>query len=124
MSDTPPPIPAQTSLLPAPVLGHPPTGTDTKDLLRFEAEKKSAGLAFVLCWLFGIWGAHRFYLGRAHGATMLIITLISIPFCLIIIGFFGVFAMWVWMIVDLFSVSRWVKEYNTTLLVRITSGQG
>jgi TM2 domain-containing membrane protein YozV len=96
----------------------------TKDLLRFEAEKKSAGLAFVLCWLLGVWGAHRFYLGRPHAVTMLIITLVSIPLCFILIGFVSLTAVWVWMIVDLFSVSGWVKEHNTALLGRIVSGQG
>lgn len=95
----------------------------TKDLMRFEVEKKSVGVALFLCWVLGGFGAHRFYLGRPHAATMLIITLLSIPLCFVIIGFFSLAAVWIWMIVDLFSVSNWVKEYNTVLLGKIESGQ-
>lgn len=103
----------------------PPMGQaapDREQLLRYESEKKSAGLAFVLCWFLGIWGVHRFYLKRPHAKTMLIISLISIPLCFVFIGFISFTAVWVWMIVDLFSVSKWVKEYNVALLNKITSG--
>ena len=100
------------------------SGPSSKDLMRFENEKKSAGVALFLCWVLGIFGAHRFYMGRPHGATMLIIALISIPLCFVIIGFFSLFAVWIWVIVDLFSVSKWAREYNTALLAKIQSGQG
>lgn len=98
-----------------------PLSTDAKDLIRFESEKKSAGVALFLCWVFGIFGGHRFYLRRPHGVAMLIITLLSIPLSFVIIGLFGLVATWIWMIVDLFQVSSWTKEYNTTLLARIHS---
>ena len=61
---------------------------------------------------------------HSHGVTMLIITLLSIPLCFVIIGIFGLAAVWIWMIVDLFSVSRWAREYNTSLLAKISAGQG
>jgi TM2 domain-containing membrane protein YozV len=96
---------------------------DTNDLIRFEAEKKSAGLAFALCWFLGIWGAHRFYLKRSHGLTMLLTTIVSLPLCFLLVGLAGLGAIWIWMIVDLFSVSGWVRAYNTSLLARITSTQ-
>ena len=92
--------------------------------MRFENEKKSAGVALFLCWVCGIFGGHRFYLGRPHGVTMLIITLISIPLCFVIIGIFGLIATWIWMFVDLFQVSRWTRERNTALLAKIQTGQG
>jgi len=114
MSDTPPQV-LSVSAQPSP---------SSKDLMRFENEKKSAGVALFLCWVLGAFGAHRFYMGRPHGATMLIITLVSIPLCFVIIGFFSLFAVWIWVIVDLFSVSKWAREYNTALLAKIQSGQG
>ena len=92
--------------------------------MRFENEKKSAGVAVFLCWVCGIFGGHRFYLGKPHAVTMLVITLISFPLCFVIVGFFGIAATWVWMVVDLFSVSRWTREHNTALLAKIQSGQG
>jgi TM2 domain-containing membrane protein YozV len=120
---TAPSIPAATNSA-----GSPPariqSAPTTTDLVRFEAEKKSAGVAVFLCWLLGTFGGHRFYLNRPHAATMLIITLISLPLCLVIIGFVGLFATWLWMIVDVFSVSRWVREHNTALLARIQADRG
>ena len=114
-SSLPPQMPSSSSSVSQP--------TDPQHLMRFEAGKKSTGLAFVLCWLFGALGAHRFYLGRPHAVTMLIITIVSVPLCFVIIGFFGLLGVWIWVIVDLFSVSRWVKDYNMALLARLASGQ-
>src|SRR5438128_4060757 len=91
------------------------------DLLQFEAERKSAGIAFTLCWIFGIFGGHRFYLGRSHAVTMLVITIVSIPLCLIFVGFAGLLATGVWMVVDLFAVAVWVRADNKVVLSRIAS---
>lgn len=96
----------------------------SKDLMRFENEKKSAGVALFLCWVVGIFGGHRFYLGRPHAVTMLVITIVSFPLCFVLIGFLGIIATWIWMFADLFQVSRWTREHNTELLARIQSGQG
>jgi TM2 domain-containing membrane protein YozV len=113
MSETPP---VQTTSA--------PSTPSSKDLIRFENEKKSAGIALILCWVLGIFGGHRFYLGRPHAVTMLVITLVSFPLCIVIIGFVGVLTTWIWMIADLYQVSRWAREYNTALLAKIESGQG
>ena len=66
---------------------------------------------------------HRFYLGRSHAVTMLVITLISLPLCFLLIGFAGLAAVGIWSFVDLFSVSRWAKEHNAAVLARIGSVQ-
>jgi TM2 domain-containing membrane protein YozV len=101
-----------------------PASFSQTQMIRFEAEKKSAGLAFALCWFLGNFGAHRFYLNKPHAVTKLVVMLVSIPlyfvFC---IGVIGLLAMTIWTIVDLFHISDWVKEYNTTLLTKIQSGQ-
>jgi len=119
MSETmPPPLPnAPTRREHTEAAQRALTGTE---LARFEMEKKSPGIAFALCWMLGAWGAHRFYAGKPHAVTMVVITLITIPLCFVIVGFVSVFAVWIWMIVDLLSVSKWVKEYNSALLSRIT----
>jgi len=96
----------------------------TNDLMRFEVLKKSEGVALFLCWVLGVFGGHRFYLGRPHAATMLIITLISLPLCLFCgLGIPGILATTIWMICDLFQVTRWVREYNTAILANIQSVQ-
>jgi TM2 domain-containing membrane protein YozV len=103
MDQTLPPLLTQT---PPPV--SPPTaGQPTFELqnsLRFENEKKSAGVALLLCWCLGIFGAHRFYANRPNAATMLVITVVSFPLCLVLVRFAGLMATWIWMIADLFSV--------------------
>ena len=96
---------------------------DARAMMRFETEKKSAGVALFLCWLLGIFGTHRFYLGRSHAVTMLVISLVSLPLCFVLIGFAGLFATAIWKIVDLFSVSKWTRENNAAVLAKISSGQ-
>lgn len=96
---------------------------DARAMMRFETEKKSDGVALFLCWVLGIFGAHRFYLGRSHAVTMLVISLVSIPLCFVLIGFVGIFATSLWAIIDLFSVSKWAKEHNAAVLAKIGSGQ-
>jgi TM2 domain-containing membrane protein YozV len=100
-----------------------PAAFSQEEMIRFEAQKKSAGLAFLLCWVLGIWGAHRFYMGKPHAVTKLVCTLISIPLCLVLIGWVWILANGIWTFIDLFYISGWVKEYNTTLLKKIQSGQ-
>jgi TM2 domain-containing membrane protein YozV len=101
-----------------------PASFSQAQMIRFEAEKKSAGLAFALCWLLGNFGAHRFYLNKPHAVTKLVISLVSIPLILLFcLGYVGILAMTIWTIVDLFHISGWVKEYNTALLTKIQSGQ-
>lgn len=111
----PPTLPAAASV------GERQPAPNVNQLLRFEKEKKSVGLAFALCWILGIWGVHRFYLKRRHAVTMLIVTLISIPLCFVFVGFISLTAVWLWVIADMFSVSKWVKEDNVATLTRITS---
>ena len=93
--------------------------TDSNKMMRFETDKKSEGVALVLCWMLGVWGAHRFYLNKPHAVTMLAITLNSVPLCLVGIGFVSLAAMIVRSLIDVFSVTKWVKEHNTALRQRI-----
>ena len=93
-----------------------------EDLRRFEQERKSAGTALFLCLIFGVFGAHRFYLHRPLAQTMLIITGV-----LLLLRFFGtdfgvIFLMWLWSLLDLASVYGWVKEHNAQLLQDIQYG--
>lgn len=108
---------------PPPLLVTAQPSADAQVIMRFEAEKKSEGVALFLCWVLGVFGGHRFYLGRPHAVTMLVITIVSIPLCFVLIGCLGLVATWVWMIIDLFSVTKWAKEYNASVMAKITSRQ-
>jgi TM2 domain-containing membrane protein YozV len=99
--------------------------SDAKAMMRFEAEKKSPGIALVLCWVLGMFGAHRFYAGKTGSAVaMLLITILSIPLTAVFgLGLLGLFATAIWEFVDLFSVTTWVKTSNVALMEKIASGQ-
>jgi hypothetical protein len=84
MSDTPPQVPssgAQSAVC---------TEFKRLDAIR-EREEVSRSRAISLLGSRSAFGAHRLYMGRPHGVTMLIITLVSIPLCLVLIGFFSLF---------------------------------
>ena len=56
-------------------------------------------------WFLGLFGGHRFYLELPHAKTMLILGLTIV----------GLLATTVWALVDVFSLSKWVREYNTEM---------
>jgi TM2 domain-containing membrane protein YozV len=75
--------------------------------------RKETGVAYLLWFFLGEFGAHRFYLGKTGSAiAMLSILLISIPAALIIVGYVGLFAVFVWWIVDAFLIPGWIRTHN------------
>ena len=80
------------------------------------ANQKSTGVAFVLWFLFGTLGGHRFYLNRPHAAVMLILWILSAPLAFVVVGFFLWGGLLIWALVDAFSIQKWVQEYNTGLM--------
>jgi TM2 domain-containing membrane protein YozV len=91
--------------------------SDAKKLMQFEANKKSAGVAYLLWFLFGMFGVHRFYLGRSgSGAVILALTLISIFLSFVGIGFITMFIPTIWVLIDLFLIHGMVREYNNGLI--------
>ena len=80
---------------------YPPTEAGV--LLRYDANKRSAGIAYLLWFLLGTLGGHRFYLKRGgSGAIILIITIVSFLLSFVVIGIFGFFIIGLWLLVDLF----------------------
>ena len=73
---------------------------------------KSLGAAIALWFVAGGFGAHRFYLGRPHAVTMLVLTLTGVVTAILIVGFFLLAAVGIWVIVDVFSLAAWVNESN------------
>ena len=85
-------------------------------MMAYDAQKKSVLVAYLLWWFLGSLGAHRFYLGRTGSAVaMLVITLLSIPLMLILIGFVGIAVVGVWWIVDAFLIPGIAKIHNMKL---------
>lgn len=83
----------------------------------FQAAQKSAGAAYLLCIFLGVFGVHRFYLGRTgSGLAMLLITLLTIGFGVIVTG--------IWALVDLFLIGGILREANQHILAGIWQRYG
>lgn len=95
---------------------------DTKELLLLESEVKNRGksmiVAYILWYFLGLFGGHRFYMGRTGSAVAQLIISITI---------IGMFITSIWWIVDAFLTHKWVNEYNgiieSQILSEITSNQ-
>ncbi|QOY52490.1 NINE protein [Candidatus Sulfurimonas baltica] len=84
--------------------------------MRLEEKKKSAVIAYIMWWFLGLFGAHRFYMGKSNGATMLIISILSFLTMIIVVGYIGLLAMLVWWVLDAISLHKWVTTYNLELI--------
>src|SRR6056297_1658044 len=72
---------------------------------RLTNEKKSTGITYLLWFLFGGLGIHRFYLGKtSSGLIMLSMSVLGILTLVIYIGAFLLIGVVVWMIIDAFRI--------------------
>jgi len=93
---------------------------DAATMMRYDAMKKSAAVAYILWWFLGMFGGHRFYLGRpGSAAAILCITLVSFLLLIIIIGAFTLLISVVWWIVDAFLIPGMVRDHNLRLANRM-----
>ncbi len=92
-------------------------------------EKRDVGIAYLLLLTFGVWGAHRYYVGRkGSAAAMTTITALIVPISLLAMMaggvqgiLFGVVAwlvIGVWWVVDLFLTAGMVQEFNNSVQAR------
>ena len=103
----------------------PTSQTDAGTLMRYDANKKSVAVAYLLLLVVGFFGAHRFYLGRKGSAiAMLVLAIASLVLSLVIVGLFGIVALYVWIFVDLFLVPGIAREYNNRLIAALGVNQG
>lgn len=90
--------------------------SEARAIMHFESMKKSTATAYLLWWFLGIFGAHRFYLGKTGSAiAMLLITLFSFLSMIVFIGFFTIFITMIWWFVDLFLIPEMTRSYNVGL---------
>jgi len=83
---------------------------DTRVLMLYEANKKTALVAYLLWFFLGLFGAHNFYLGRTGVAVaQLVLSLILV----------GMLITIVWAIVDAFLIPGWVRRQNNLLAAQL-----
>jgi TM2 domain-containing membrane protein YozV len=128
----PPPPPQPMNYPPPPAAGGypPPPGYapaplrpigDAMTMMAFEANKKSIGLAYVLWFFFGVFGAQRFYLRRPGAVAMLILSIIGWSSLHVGVGFVLLTITGIWAIVDAFLIPAWIFEWNTRLLAAMAA---
>ena len=67
-------------------------------------ENKNIYIAYIIWWLFGMFGGHRFYLNKPYGSTMLLLSVLTLGV--------GAIITIPWMIIDAFNIPSWIKEHN------------
>jgi TM2 domain-containing membrane protein YozV len=83
---------------------------DTRVLMLYEANKKTALVAYILWFFLGLFGAHNFYLERTGVAVaQLILSLIIVGLVITII----------WVLVDAFLIPGWVRRQNNLLAAQL-----
>jgi TM2 domain-containing membrane protein YozV len=83
---------------------------DARVLMLYEANKKTALVAYLLWFFLGLFGAHNFYLGRTGVAvTQLILSLIVIGMVITIF----------WVLVDAFLIPGWIRRENNLLAAQL-----
>jgi TM2 domain-containing membrane protein YozV len=76
----------------------------------YEANKKTALVAYLL-WLFlGLLGAHNFYLGRTGIAVAQLIISLTVV---------GLVITVVWVLVDAFLIPGWIRQRNNALATQL-----
>jgi TM2 domain-containing membrane protein YozV len=97
---------------------HP--SADARAIMRYDANKKSVGIAYLLWFFFGALGAHRFYLRRTGSAVaMLLIFLVSLPLTLAAVVFIGLAVVGVCAFVDLFLIPAIARSFNNQLITEL-----
>jgi TM2 domain-containing membrane protein YozV len=83
---------------------------DARMLMLYEANKKTALVAYLLWFFLGWFGGHNFYLERTGVAvTQLILSLTVVGLTISII----------WVLVDAFLIPGWVRRQNNLLAAQL-----
>jgi TM2 domain-containing membrane protein YozV len=83
---------------------------DTRAMMLFEANKKTAVVAYVLWFFLGIFGGHNFYLKRTGVAIAQLILSLTLV---------GMIITVVWALVDAFLIPGWVRRQNNLLAAQL-----
>ena len=87
-----------------------PLSKDARTLLLYDANRKSAVIAYILWFFLGWFGAHNFYLGRnGVGIAQVLLTITVI----------GWLVTFVWVLIDAFLIPGWVRRSNNLLLMQL-----
>jgi TM2 domain-containing membrane protein YozV len=89
---------------------HGGLSNDARAMMLFEANKKTALVAYLLWFVVGLFGGHNFYLKRTGVAVAQLIVSLTLVGMLITI---------VWVLVDAFLIPSWVRNQNNLLATQL-----
>lgn len=101
-----------------------PELSDARLAMMYDANKKSALIAYLLWFFLGGFGAHRFYLGSIGSAVaILLLWLLGWATVWFVVGWFVLVAVAIWLIVDAFLIPGMIARRNNDLIERLNAGQ-
>ena len=93
---------------------------DADRLMRYDANKRSALVAYALWFFVGWFGVHRFYLGRiVSGVVMAAATLVSGVLTWVLIGYLGLALIGLWLLLDALLIPGMVQDFNNRLIASL-----
>ncbi|MEN2977101.1 TM2 domain-containing protein [Tistrella bauzanensis] len=91
-------------------------------MMRYDNEKKSLLIAYLLWFFLGVFGVHRMYLGAwVSGLLMLALNGVSTLLAVVFIGYIGFILLFLWLLLDLFLIPVIVRRRNEELIRRLTT---
>ena len=103
-------------------VGSPSRSSDTRALMLYEANKKSAVVASLLWFFLGSTAEPQFYTQRTGSAVaILLLTIFGVALSVIGVGFLLLAIMGIWVLVDAFLIPGRISACNN-LLVRQLAG--
>jgi TM2 domain-containing membrane protein YozV len=90
---------------------------DAVAMMRYDANKKSVIVTYLLWFFLGWFGVHRFYLGKwVSGFILLILTLVAAATYWIVIGMVLMAIPGLWWLIDALLIPGMVRGYNNDLI--------
>ncbi len=83
---------------------------------KIKVMRKSAAVAYVLWFILGSLGLHRFYMRKPLGWLYILLLILGFATAMIGIGFVFFLLVGIWWVVDAFLIYRWVEHYNLNVI--------
>jgi TM2 domain-containing membrane protein YozV len=92
-----------------------------REMMMYDAQKKSNGVAYLLWFFVGYLGGHRFYVGKTGTAIIqLIMSIVGACTAMIGVGLFVIGLVGLWILIDAFLLPGIVRSHNVLLASRLS----